>query len=233
MDLKIKATKRKELGRKVKKLREKGLLPGNIYGKKIKSESITVELKDFRSVFKEAGETSIVNISLGGKNRPTLIHNVQTDPITDNPLHVDFLQVDLKQKVTAQIPLEIIGESPAEKQGLGTLVQYTDEIEVEALPTELPEHFEIDASTLEEVDDQVMVKDVKIDKKKVEVKDDEEKVIAKVEPLRKEEEVAPPPEEEVEGEDEEAEGEAKEETEDGEEKGEAKEETEEKKESKT
>jgi len=202
MNLKIKATKRKELGRKVKKLREKDLLPGNIYGKKIKSESITIELKEFKTIFKEAGETNIVNVALDGKNRPTLIHNVQTDPVTDIPLHVDFLQVDLKQKVTAQIPVEIVGESPAEKQGVGTVVQHADEIEVEALPAELPENFVIDASKLENVDDQVQIKDLSIDKSKVEVKDDLEKVIAKVEPLRKEEEVAPPPEETEEGEEE-------------------------------
>jgi large subunit ribosomal protein L25 len=153
--------------------------------------------------------SNIVDIALDGKNRPTLIHNVQTDPITDIPLHVDFLQVDLKQKVTAQVPIEIVGESPAEKQGVGTVVQHTDEVEVEALPTELPENFEIDASKLENVDDQVQVKDLTIDKSKVEVKDDAEKVIVKVEPLRKEEEVAPPPEETEEGEGEAEEGEEK------------------------
>jgi large subunit ribosomal protein L25 len=230
MNLKIKATKRKELGRKVKKLREKDFLPGNIYGKKVKSESITLVLKEFKSIFKEAGETNIVNVVLDGKNRPTLIHNVQTDPITDIPLHVDFLQVDLKQKVTAQIPIEIVGESPAEKQGVGTVVQHADEIEVEALPTELPENFEIDASKLENVDDQVQVKDISIDKTKVEVKDDTDKVIVKVEPLRKEEEVAPPPEETEEGE-EEGEGE-EEEKEEGEGEEEEKEIGEETKESK-
>lgn len=205
MDLKIKAAKRKELGRKVKKLRNSGLLPGNIYGKKVKSESVTVNLKEFKSILKEAGETNIVSVVIEGKNRPTLIHNVQVDPVTDIPLHVDFLQVDLKQKVTAQIPIELMGDSPAEKQGIGTIVQYSDEVEVEALPTQLPESFEIDVSKLENVDDQIQVKDISIDKKKVEMKEDSEKVVVKVEPLRKEEEVAPPVEEEV-GEETEEEG---------------------------
>jgi len=215
MNLKIKATKRKELGRKVKKLRSKGLLPGNVYGNKVKSESITVNFKEFRNIFKEAGETNIVNIVLEGKNRPTLIHNVQTDPITDLPLHIDFLQVDLKQKVTVQIPIELVGDSLAEKQGIGTIVQYTDEVEVEALPTELPESFEIDISKLENADDQIQVKDISIDKTKVEMKEDSERVIVKVEPLRKEEEVAPPAEEKEGEEKEEEEG--KEESEKGEE----------------
>ena len=228
MDLKIKATKRKELGRKVKKLRNKGLLPGNVYGKKVKSESITVDFKEFINILKEAGETNIVNIVLEGKNKPTLIHNIQTDPITDLPLHVDFLQVDLKQKVTAQIPIELVGDSSAEKQGIGTIVQYTDEVEVEALPMELPESFEIDVSKLENVNDQIQVKDISIDKIKVEVKEDGEKVVVKVEPLRKEEEVVAPPTEEEEGEEKEEE-EGKEESEKGEEITEEKEEAQESK----
>lgn len=229
MDLKIKASKRKELGRKVKKLRKEGLLPGNIYGKKVKSESITFDLKEFNSIFKEAGETNIVKISLGGKDRPTLINNIQVDPISDIPLHVDFLQVDLKQKVTAQIPIELVGDSPAEKQGVGTVVQYADEIEVEALPTQLPERFEIDISKLEKVDDQFQVKDIAVEKTKVKVVEDKEKVVLKVEPLRKEEEVAPPATEE--GAEEDVEGEGKEEVEKGEETTEEK--SEEKQESKT
>lgn len=216
MDLKIKASKRKELGRKVKKLRSKGLLPGNVYGKKVKSESISVDLKEFSSIFKEAGETNIVNISIGGKNRPTLIHNIQLDPVTDTPLHVDFLQVDLKQKVTAQIPIELVGNSPAEKQGIGTVIQYTDEVEVEALPTQLPEKFEMDISKLKEVDDQYVVKDILVDKSKVKLMEDDEKVVIKVEPLRKEEEVAPPVEEEVVGEEAEEEGKEDEEKVEGE-----------------
>jgi len=227
MDLQIKATKRKELGRKVKKLRSVGLLPGNIYGKKVKSESVTVDLKEFRNLLKEAGETNIVSVVVEGKKRPTLIHNVQVDPVTDDLLHVDFFQVDLKQKVTAQIPIELIGDSPAEKQGIGTVVRYSDEVEVEALPAQLPESFEVDVSKLVNVDDQLQVKDISIDKTKVEMKEEGEKVVAKVEPLREEEEIAPPAEEEV---GEEAEGEGKEEGEEGEEKTE---ENEEEKKSKT
>ncbi|MEM2145264.1 MAG: 50S ribosomal protein L25 [Candidatus Jordarchaeaceae archaeon] len=194
------AEKRKIVGRKVKKLRREGILPANLYGKKIKSQEVQVKLSDFEKVYKEAGETGLVELVVNGDKKPVLIHNVQFDPIQDNPLHVDFLQVDLKEKVTAQIPVELVGESPAEKQGLGTVVQYVDEIEVEALPVDLPDKFEIDASRLSEVDQAVLVKDLRVDSKKVEVKVDPEQIIAKVEPPRKEEEVAPkaPAEEEEE-----------------------------------
>jgi len=188
----LKATERKALGRKVKKLRREGKLPANIFGKDVTSAAIEIDAKEFQNVFKEAGETKIVEISLGDKKLPTLIHSIQKDPVEDFFLHVDFLQVNLKQKVTAAVPLEFEGESPAEKQGLGTVVTYVDEIEVEALPGEIPDKFVIDVSKFENVGDQVKISDLKYDKDKITISDDPEKIIAKVEELRVEE-VAPEP----------------------------------------
>lgn len=185
----LKAKSRTFSGRKVKRLRKEGMLPANIYGRKVDSKSVEVELSEFLKVFKKAGETSLVELEVDGKKIPTLIHNVQLDPITDIPLHADFLQVNLKEKVTAKVPLEFTGISPAEKQGLGTVVKYVDEIEVEALPSDLPDKFELDLTTLENVDQTVQVKDLKIDEKKVEVKLDKETIIIKVEPPVKEEEI--------------------------------------------
>lgn len=192
----LKAEKRKVLGRKVKKLRRGGVLPANIYGKKIKSLAIKLPSVDFEKVYKAIGETGIVKIIIGKQKRAVLVSNVQLDPVTDKPLHVDFHQVDLKEKTTADVPIELVGKSPAEKQSLGTVVQYIDEIEVEALPKDLPDKFEIDLSKLTEVDQAVQVKDLTVDKKKVEVKTEAEQIIVKVEPPRKEEKVAPPPPEE-------------------------------------
>ena len=194
MDTKtLKGEARKVLGRKIKNLRKEGVLPGNLYGKKVKSESVQVTLKDFEKVYKEVGETGLLTLQIGKSEKPVLIHNVQTHPVTDEPIHVDFLQVDLKEKVTAEVPVELTGESPAEKQGLGTVVLMIDEIEVEALPGDLPEKFEIDKGTLTEVDQVVKVGDLKVDKSKVEVNVGEEEIVVKVEPPQKEEVVAPPP----------------------------------------
>jgi large subunit ribosomal protein L25 len=194
----LKAEKRKVFGRKIKSLRREGILPANIYGKKVKSLAIQFPLKDFEKVYKEAGETGIIEVVVAKNKKPALIHNVQVDPVTDLPLHADLLQVDLKEKVTAAVPVELIGEAPAEKQGLGTAVQYLDEIEVEALPTDLPEKFEVGISKLEEVDNAIMVKDLEVDTKKIEVKSDAEQIIVKVEPPQKEEEITPTPTEEEE-----------------------------------
>jgi large subunit ribosomal protein L25 len=151
-----------------------------------------VQKDEFGKVFKEAGETGLVTLKVGNEEKPVLIHNVQLDPTTEDILHIDFLQVDLKEKVTAKVPLEIVGESPAEKQGLGTAVTVKDEIEVEALPADLPEKFEIDSAILTEVDQAICVKDIKVDSSKVTVLDDPEDILVKVEPLRKEEVEAPP-----------------------------------------
>lgn len=185
--LKFTAEKRDIVGRKVKKLRKEGKVPANIFGKGVESTSVFVDLKSFLTLFKEAGETRVVELSLGGKSVPVLIHNIQKDPIDGNILHIDFYQVNLKQKVTTQVPLEFVGESPAEKQGLGTIVKHVDEVEIESLPTDIPEYFEIDLNELVNVGDQRTISDLKYDKEKIEILDDPEKIIVKVEELRAEE----------------------------------------------
>ncbi len=186
----LKSEKREIFGRKVSRLRKQGKIPANIFGKKIKSESITVDSKEFTSVFEKAGETQIID--LGGKS--VLVSNIQIDPVSDEYIHIDFRQVDLTEKISAKVPVEVIGESPAEKQNLGTVVQQIDEIEVEALPSNLPEKIIVDSSVLVEVDQAIYVKDLKVDKK-VEIKTDLESIVVKVEPPTKEEviEVAPVP----------------------------------------
>ena len=190
----LKAKARKEVGRKVKLLRKEGILPANIYGKKIKSESIQITLPDFREVYKKAGETGLIYIEVEGNKeaKPVLVANIQRDPVSNATLHIDFHQVDLKEKIGAKVPVELTGESPAEKQSIGTVVQYLSEVEVEALPTDLPEKFVVDISALIEVDQSLFVKDIKVDKSKVEIKTDIESILVKVEPPQKEEVVVAP-----------------------------------------
>src|SRR3989344_7810542 len=101
---KLAVEKRKVLGKKVKKLRREGVLPANVYGKDIKSVSVQVAQKEFDKVFKEAGETGLVDLQLDGKILPVLIHNVQTDYL-GNKLHAVFFQVNLKEKVKTMVPI--------------------------------------------------------------------------------------------------------------------------------
>jgi large subunit ribosomal protein L25 len=186
------AEARKISGRKVKNLRKEGILPGNISGKKIKSEAVQVVLKDFEKVYKEVGQTGLLTLEIGKGEKPVLIHNLQVNPVSEAPLHVDFLQVDLKEKVEADVPVELTGEAPAEKQAIGTVVQYLNEIKVEALPMDLPEKFIVDTSELAEVDQSISVKDLKADRSKVDIKTGADEIVVKVEPPQKEEVVAPP-----------------------------------------
>ncbi|OGY25544.1 MAG: hypothetical protein A2Z11_03915 [Candidatus Woykebacteria bacterium RBG_16_43_9] len=196
--LSIAVEPRKILGKKVKRMRSEGLLPANLFGKDIKSESLQVQEKDFRKLFKEAGETGVVEVKIKDKSYPALIHNVQKDPATDKSIHVDFHKVNLKEKITAHVPVKLIGEAPAEKSGVGLLLQIINEIEVESLPNDIPPQIEVDALKLEEVGQTIHVKDLKIDTSKVEVKSDPEDVVVSVQTAEMKEEAveeAPAPEE--------------------------------------
>lgn len=174
------------VGRKVKRLRAEGNLPANIFGKDIQSRAVMLSRSDFLKVFAEAGETGIVELALDKEIVPVLISNVQTHPVTGEPLHADFRQVNMKEKIEAQVPIELVGEAPAEKQGLGIIVQQTDEVTVEALPMDLPDNFEVDISKLEELGASITVADLP-SSEKVKILDEEEKVIVRVEEIQEEE----------------------------------------------
>lgn len=188
----LKASDRKISGRKVKTLRNQGILPANVYGKKVKSRSIQIDLKEFTLLYKEVGETGLSDLVIENDSLPVLIHHVQNNPRTGDAIHVDFLQVDLKVKITAEVSIELIGESLASKQGIGTAVQQLNEVEVEALPGDLPEKFEVDVTNLADVDQAIYVKDLKVDSNKVTMVTDAELIVVKVEPPQKEEVIDTP-----------------------------------------
>jgi len=174
------AAKRTVLGRKVKSLRKEGIIPAHIFGHKVKTIHIQVQKKDFEPVFEKAGETGIIDLSLDKEKRPVMVRNIQSDPLTDDPLHIDFYQVNLSEKVKVNVPLETIGQSPAVEKKIGLLLTPVSEIEIEALPTDLPENIQVDISKLENIGDEIKVKDLPIDRAKVEVLTDEELVVTQI-----------------------------------------------------
>ena len=184
----ISTEERKILGKKVKNLRKEGKLPANVFGKDFKSKSIQVAEADFRQVFKEAGETGVVDVKLGKETYPALIHKIQLDPRDDAILHVDFHKVNLKEKITTHVPIVTEGESSAEKSGVGLILQTINELEVESLPTDIPAEIKIDVSKLEEVGQSIHVKDLKVDRDKVEVKNDPEDTVITVQTAEMKEE---------------------------------------------
>ena len=172
------AQKRTVLGRKVKNLRKDGLIPAHVFGHKVSTIHVQVKTSDFAKVFEKAGETGIVDLAIDSQKKPVLIRNVQTHPVTDEPLHIDFYQVNLAEKVKVDVPLEIIGESPAVEKKIGLLLTPVSEVEVEALPADLPA--KIDVSKLENVGDEIKIKDLKVDRAKVAILADEELVVAQI-----------------------------------------------------
>ena len=190
----IKAENRTALGRKVKHIRKQGFIPATIYGKGLDSKSVQFLGVELVKLFEDVGESTLVNLILENENLPILFRNPQYHVIEGNLIHIDCYKVNLKEKISAMVPIELIGESQAVKDG-NTLVTVTDEVEIEALPADLPEKIEIDLSALETLESVITVADINIDLSKLEIKTDKEQLIAKVEEPRVEEEIVAPAEE--------------------------------------
>lgn len=186
------AQPRKILGKKVKKLRREGILPANVYGKNLSSISLQVKLVDFQKVFKEVGETGLVDLKMDGQSRPVLIKNLQMNYRSQTPLHADFYQVNLKEKVKTMVPLALIGEPKAVSEKIGMLLQTLSEVEIEALPDQLPEKIEVPVEHLAAIDDHITVDDLKVSEG-VSILSDAGQTVAKIAEL-----VAPEPEPEPE-----------------------------------
>ena len=155
------AEKRTITGKKVKFLRREGILPANMFGKAIKSTSLQLPLKDFQKVYNQVHETGLVDLTVGNETHPVLIQNIHIQPITHTPLHADFFKVNLKEKVKATIPIVGVGEPKAVADKIGVLLQSLSEVEVEALPADLPEHIEINIEGLSQIDDSLTIADLK------------------------------------------------------------------------
>lgn len=144
-------------------LRKKGEIPAVFYGSKNPATSITLSNTEFKKIWHKAGESSAVSITMeDGKNIDTLIHEVQVDSVTDEPIHVDFLVIDMNKKIKVNVELIFEGISDAVKTGLGTLVKVLHEVEIEALPKDLPHNLVVDISKLATVQDQVFISDIKL-----------------------------------------------------------------------
>ena len=159
-------------------LREQDMIPAVYYGAGKDAVSIAVPAKDFIKVYKEAGENTAVTLTIGGEKISTIIHGMQRDAVSGDVLHVDFLIIDMKKELEVAIPLEFTGVSEAEKAGLGTVVKSIYEVEVRALPNDLPHNFEIDISGLASLEDQIHVKDIKLPKGVTMITDGEEVVVS-------------------------------------------------------
>lgn len=197
--MELQVQKREIFGKKIKSLRQQGFIPAELYGHGFENLHLSVSAKEFARVFKEAGESAIIKLVLteaGGlkvKNKKgkeeeinVLVHDFQKNPLTDEISHIDFYRVRMDEKIRASIPLEFIGEAPAVEEKSGILVKAMQLIEVEALPSDLPHHLEVDLSSLSDVGMGIYVKDLRVDKK-AKILVDPETVVATITEAAKEE----------------------------------------------
>lgn len=180
----ISAKQRTEIGKRLNSLRKEGILPAVLYGTEVPATPLSVSAKEFEKVFRVAGETSLVTINVeGGKAYNVLIHDVAKDPLTLAPIHADFYAVRLDKPIEAKVPLAFAGEAPAVKNEGGILVKVLHELEVKALPKDLPHEISVDISHLEKVGDKVYVSDINLPKG-VSTHAPAEEAVALIEPPR-------------------------------------------------
>ncbi len=156
------ANSRTVTGKKVKFLRDSGIVPGTIYSKGEPSVSIEFDGKTFIKTLLTAGKSTIIHCSVGKSVYPVLISAIQRDPIRNEVMHVEFHKVNLKEKIKADVPLEYVGEPVGIKEVGGMLLPLVFEVEVEALPSDLPEKFIIDVSPLATINAELQVKDIPV-----------------------------------------------------------------------
>lgn len=158
--------KREILGRKVGASRKGGLIPAEIYGRGLENIHISVIAKEFKKVFKEAGETTIVNLVLnlpaGEQKYPVLIQDIKYHPIKDGIEQVDFYRVRMDEKLKVGVPLEFVGVALGVKEKNGVLVKAMQQIEIEALPADIPHTIKVDISRLDDIGKSIYVRDLEV-----------------------------------------------------------------------
>lgn len=154
--------KKRESAQSLEKARRDGLMPAVFYGPKEASTPIAIKANEFKKVWKQAGESSIIVLKDAAEEHEALIHDIDIHPVTGIPRHADFYVIEKGKKLQLNVQLEFIGASEAVKSLGGILVKVLHEVEIEALPKDLPHHIEVDITALSALDSQVLAKDLKL-----------------------------------------------------------------------
>jgi large subunit ribosomal protein L25 len=156
----IKAEKREVIGKQVKALRRSGLLPAIIYGKNLESLPISLDAHTSSLVLPGISSSHLITVEVDGQPHATLVKDKQRNPLTGDYIHVDFLEVSLTEKLQTDVQIDLVGESPAVTNYDGVIVVNLESVEVEALPTNLPERIYVDIKVLKEIGDVILVRDL-------------------------------------------------------------------------
>ena len=158
----LKLELRDTLGKKVKRLRQEGIIPVHLYGPGISSRSLQCRDKELIRALTQAGRSTPVTVTVEGEGDEHLafVREIQWDPIRGNLFHVDLLRAEATQRVSADVNLVLTGESPGAREAFGRVVQLLHSITVEALPLEMPQDVQVDLSTLTEPDGAIRSGDI-------------------------------------------------------------------------
>lgn len=188
----LEVTKREKVGKTSKILGKAGEMPAVLYGPKQESTTVSVPLRAFKKLWKEAGESSVVVLKGLGDEKEALIHDVDFDPVTDEPRHADFYVIEKGKKIRVHVPIEFTGVAPAVKELGALLVKVMHELEIEVMPKDLPHAIKVDVGSLNTLESQILVKDISVPPG-VEVINDVDDVVALAQEAREEEVVEAAP----------------------------------------
>lgn len=185
----LSATTRTVVGKKVKRSRERGLLPAVVYGHGREATSLFIDARDYKKAYQKAGTSTLVDLSIDdAKPIKVLMHQPQYHHVLSEPIHADLYAVSMKEKIETEVPIHFIGESPAVKELEGNFISNRNELAIRCLPSDLISSIEVDISVLKTFEDQIHVRDISLPEA-IEVMADEDDVIALVSPPRSEEEL--------------------------------------------
>ena len=163
--MQLKASTRTLLGKASRRLHGEGKLAGIVYGHNTTPTPLVLDRLEFQKVFIKSGRTHLVDLVVDGdRTEKVLVREIQTHPRRLGPIHVDFYQVSLEEKITVEVPVHLVGESAAVKRGDADVLQPIHAVRVECLPTDIPEAFEVDLTPLEEIESEFRISELKVAK---------------------------------------------------------------------
>jgi large subunit ribosomal protein L25 len=163
--MQLKASPRTPIGKRSRRMLREGKLPAIVYGHNTDPTPITLDRLEFQKVFVKSGRTQLVDLVLDGdRTEKVLVREIQLHPRRQGPIHVDFYQVNLQEKIEVEVPVHLQGESAAVKRGDADVLHAMHSIRVECLPSDIPESFEVDITPLEEIDMELRVSDLSVPK---------------------------------------------------------------------
>lgn len=156
----LEANERSAIGKKVRAIRRQGMVPAVLYGHGVDGLPIQVDAKEVEQLLSDVSASTLIDLQVDGEDHKVLVRDVQRDVIRRDLMHVDFLKVAMDVAIRTTVPVELVGEAPAARELGGILVTGVTEIEIEALPEDLPDRIIVDLEPLKEIDDAIAIEDL-------------------------------------------------------------------------